>query len=322
MSAAMPTIHFGPGERWAFVSALAYTAVNVTLRVAAPTIDPALGSLLRALPLTLIAAVVVLGGGAREIRPASPEFLGWGLIGRLVLGAVLSLVLGNILYFLALTNGGLGVTVAGVQSGSVLGGLWIGLLLLRERPLRAQLAGAALIVAGLVAVGVAQTASVAALWWLGLLFALGAGTTYAVSNTLSRYVQRRRPVLFVTLLVGNLGGIVPLAAIVAARAAAGEQIAVDQGAVTAVLAAGLANAVALASLALAVRTAPVATVNSISSASIVFSFVASVLLFHEAGNAAMVAGIGLVTAGIVVAQIRRKAGARAGAAEKGPAATG
>jgi drug/metabolite transporter (DMT)-like permease len=303
----MPTIHFGPGERWAFVSALGYTAVNITLRLAAPSIDPALGSLLRLLPLTLIAAVVVAASGAREVRPPSPEFLGWGLVARLVIGGVISLVLGNILYFLALTNGGLGVTVAGVQAGSVLGGLWIGLLLLRERPIRAQLAGAALIVGGLAGVGIAQTATVAELWLLGLLFALGAGTTYAISNTLSRYVQRRRPVLFVTLLVGNLGGLVPLAAIVGARAGAGEHITVDQASATAVLAAGLANAVALASLALAVRSAPVATVNSISSASIVLSFVASVVLFHEAGTPAMVIGIGLVTAGIVVAQIRRAA---------------
>jgi len=305
MSLSMPTIHIGPGERWAFVSALAYTAVNVTLRLAAPTMDPALGSLLRLLPLTLIAAVIVLARGGREVRPAAPEFLGWGLIGRLVVGGVTSLVLGNILYFLALTNGGLGVTVAGVQAGSVLGGLWIGLLLLREQPPRAQLIGAGLIVAGLAGVGVAQTASIAALWWLGLLFALGAGTTYAVANTLSRYVQRRRPVLFVTLLVGNLGGLVPLAAIVGARAAAGERIAVDQASATAVLIAGLANAAALASLALAVRAAPVATVNSISSASIVFSFVASIVLFHEIGSPAMIVGIGLVAAGIVVAQIRR-----------------
>src|SRR6185295_3133379 len=214
-------------------------------------------------------------------------------------------VIGNTMYFLALTSGGLGVTVAGVQSGSVLGGLWIGLALLRERPLRVQLVGAAFIVAGLVGVGIAQTSDLATLWWLGLLFALGAGTTYAISNTLSRYVQRHRPVLFATLLIGNLGALVPLVAILAVRAAAGDRIVVDTSAATAVLAAGFANALAVASLALAVRTAPVATVNSISSASIVFSFVASVLVFHEAGSPAMVLGIALVTAGIVVAQIRR-----------------
>jgi len=300
----MPTIHFGPGERWAFVSALAYTAVNVMLRLAAPTIDPTLGSLLRLLPLTSIAIVVMLVRGSGEVRPSAPAFLGWGLVGRLVLGGVLALVIGNTMYFLALTDAGLGVTVAGVQSGSVLGGLWIGLLLLRERPLRAQVIGAAFIVAGLAGVGIAQTGNLAALWWLGLLFALGAGTTYAISNTLSRYVQQRRPVLFATLLIGNLGAIVPLVVILAARAAAGQHIVVDQGSVTAVLAAGVANALAVASLALAVRTAPVATVNSISSASIVFSFVASILLFNETGSPPMVVGIGLVTAGIVVAQIR------------------
>ena len=309
MSSEMPTFHFGAGERWAFVSALAYTAVNVTLRLAAPTIDPALGSLLRLLPLTFIAAAVMFVRGSREVRPAAPEFLGWGIVARLVLGGVTALVIGNTMYFLALTNGGLGVTVAGVQSGSVLGGLWIALVLLRERPLRAQLAGAALIVAGLVGVGIAQSGSLADLWWLGLLFALGAGTTYAISNTLSRYVQQRRPVLFATLLIGNLGAMVPLAAILAARAAAGGHIVVDQSAVTAVLAAGVANALAVASLSLAVRTAPVATVNSISSASIVFSFVASILLFHETGSLPMIVGIGLVTAGIVVAQIRGR-GAR------------
>jgi len=303
----MPTFHFGPGERWAFVSALAYTAVNVTLRVAAPTIDPALGSLLRLLPLTLIAVVVMLVRGTGEARPAAPEFLGWGLIGRLVAGGVIALVVGNTMYFLALTNGGLGVTVAGVQSGSVLGGLWIAFVLLRERPVRAQLLGAAFIVAGLVGVGIAQTGNLADLWWLGLLFALGAGTTYAISNTISRYVQRRRPVLFATLLIGNLGALVPLVAILVARAAAGDLIVVDQAGATAVIAAGFANAVAVASLALAVRTAPVATVNSISSASIVFSFVASIVLFDETGSLPMILGIALVTAGIVVAQIRRAA---------------
>ena len=301
----MPTFHLGPGERWAFVSALAYTAVNITLRLAAPKIDPALGSLLRLLPLTVIAFGVVLASGARELRPHAPEFLGWRLVAALVAGGASSLVIGNILNFLALTSGGLGVTVAGVQAGSVLGGLWIGLLALGERPWRAQLAAAALIVAGLVGVGIAQTSSLAETWLLGLLFALGAGTTYALANVLSRYVQVRRPVLFVTLAVSNLGGLVPLTLIVAGRATTGEAIAVDAPSAGAVLAAGLANAVALASLALAVRSAPVATVNTISSASIVFSFLGSVVLFQETGSLPMVAGILLVTAGIVVAQVRR-----------------
>jgi drug/metabolite transporter (DMT)-like permease len=288
------------------VSAIAYTIVNITLRVAAPTIDPALGSLVRLTPLAVIAWFVVAREGARELRPSLPAFLSWRLIGALLLGGSASLVLGNILFFNALTTGGLGIAIGGSQSGSVLGGLWIGYLALRERPRRAQLAGAALIVLGLVGIAFAQTTSVAGMWWLGLLFALGAGTTYALSNSISRLVQRQRPLLFVALAVSSLGGMVPLIAIVLGRAALGEHIAVDARSAGAVLFAGLANSVALASLALAVRAAPVAAVNTISSASIVFSFIASVVVFNESGSVPMVAGIALVTAGIVVAQLRRR----------------
>jgi drug/metabolite transporter (DMT)-like permease len=197
----------------------------------------------------------------------------------------------------------------------VLGGLWIGLLALRERPWREQLIGAGLIVAGLAGIAIAQTDNVEALWWLGLLAALAAGTTYALANALTRYVQQQRPLLFVTLAVTTIGGAIPLAVIVGVRALAGDHIAVDGASAGAVLLAGLANAVALASLALAVRHAEVATVNTISSASIVFSFVASVTVFGEIGTLPMVAGIVLITLGIVVAQVRRRSAPPAAASD-------
>ena len=304
----MTNFQFGVGERWAFVSAISYTVVNVTLRSAAPTIDPALGSLLRLLPLAVIAWFVVLRSGAHEFRPADPAFLGWRLIGALFAAGAVSFVLGNILYFLALTEGGLGITTAGAQAGSVLGGLWIGLLALGERPRRFPLLGAATVVAGLAAIGVAQTGGAHDFWWLGLLFALGAGTTYAVANVATGFVQRRRPILFVSLAGSNIGGLLPLLVIVGARWAADpSSVAVDPASAAAVLVAGCANAVALAGLAMAVRSTTVAATSTITSATIVFSFVASVILFQETGSPAMILGVLLVTAGIVVAQVRRGA---------------
>ena len=77
----MPSFQFGIGERWALVSAVGYTAVGVMLRVAAPTIDPVLGSLLRLIPVTLIAVAILYRTGAREVRPSRPEYIG----GRLIL---------------------------------------------------------------------------------------------------------------------------------------------------------------------------------------------------------------------------------------------
>src|SRR4029077_5523706 len=208
-------LHLGRGERWALVSAVAYTAVNVTLRSAAPTIDGALGSLIRLIPVAVIAWAFVARDGARDFRPSAPGFIGYRLIAALAAGGAGSFVIGNILYFSALREGGLGITAGGIQSGSVLGGIWMGFLFLRERPRRLQLAGAGLIIVGLIAIGWAQTTVLHDRWWLGLVLALTAGTTYALANTTARAVQRRGPLLWVTLAASSLGGMVPLATIVA-----------------------------------------------------------------------------------------------------------
>jgi drug/metabolite transporter (DMT)-like permease len=311
-------ISFGLGERWALVAAIAYTIVNVMLRAAAPSIDSALGSLIRLVPVLVVAWVIVARDGARAFRPAQPGFIGWRSIWLLVLGGSASFALGNILYFGALREGGLGITVAGVQGGLVMGGLWMSTLFLREPPRTGQLAGAGVLLVGLAAIGWAQSGgTVGALWWLGLVLALGAGTTYAAANAISRSVQRRRPLVFVTLAASSLGGIVPLAVIVAARElSAPGSVHVDAASAGAVFLAGFANAVALGGLAMAVRHASVASVNTISSGSIVLSFAASVLIFGETGSLPMVAGMVLVTAGILVAQIRR-----GGAAPAAPAGT-
>ena len=306
----MTTFQFGLGERWALVAAIAYTIVNVMLRAAAPSIDSALGSLIRLIPVLVVAWVIVLREGAREFRPSRPEFIGVRPIILLLVGGSASFVLGNILYFGALREGGLGITVGGVQGGVVVGGLWMGSLFLRELPRIAQLGGAAIVILGLGAIGWAQTgASVGELWWLGLLFALGAGTTYAAANAISRSVQRRRPLVFITLAASSLGGIVPLALIVGARElSAPGTVMGDASSAGAVFLAGFANAVALGGLAMAVRHAPVASVNTISSGNVVLSFVASVFIFGETGSLPMIAGMVLVTAGILVAQIRRGGG--------------
>ena len=303
----MSALQFGLGERWALVAAIAYTIVNVMLRAAAPSIDSALGSLIRLVPVLIVALAVVARDGARAFRPAAPAFIGWRPIALLVFGGSASFVLGNILYFGALREGGLGITVAGLQAGLVVGGLWMSSLFLREPPRLGQLAGAGILMVGLVAIGWAQTGgSVGSLWWLGLLFALGAGTTYAAANAISRSVQRRKPLVFVTLAASSLGGIVPLAVIVAVRElSAPGSVHADAGSAGAVFLAGFANAIALGGLAMAVRHASVASVNTISSGSIVLSFAASVVIFGETGSLPMVAGMVLVTAGILVAQLRR-----------------
>lgn len=296
----------GLGERWALLGAASYTAVNVMLRAAAArNIDPFLGSMLRLVPVFLLAWGVVLITGRREVRPRDPAFLGWPFMLGLIFGGFTSFLVGNVFFFQALADGGLGITVNAVQGGVVFGGIALAYTTLGERPRREQLVGAALLGLGLASVAIAQLGTPRELWYLGLIFALLAGASYAMTNVLTRRVQRVRPVLFVTLAATSLGGLVPLAIVVLARAGWDPGLVLDGIApetVAAILAAGCANAFALIGLTQAMKYSDVATTNTISSSQIAFSFAASVLLFGESGSPAMVIGVALVVAGIVIAQ--------------------
>ena len=311
-------IRIGLGERWAIVAAICYTLVNVTLRAAAPHIDPFLGSMLRQLPVALLAWGVVLATGRREFAPRSPAFLGWRFIGALLAGGFMSFFIGNVFFFGALADGGLGITVNSVQAGSVFAGIALAVLLLHEWPRREQIAGAVIIAIGLAFVAFAQLGTPSSRWYVGLILAALAGSCYAVSNVMTRLVQRARPILFVTLAGTSLGGFGALFVAVLYRAGFDPVRAfasLDTPTLAAVLLAGVANALALIGLTQAMKYTDVATTNTLSSSQIVFSFLASVLFFQETGSLPMVVGVVLVVAGIVVAQMdrsRRRADAAAG----------
>ena len=165
--------------------------------------------------------------------------------------------------------------------------------------------------AGLALVALAQLGGLRGGWYLGLALAVGSGLCYATANVTMRAAQRTRPSLFVTLAGTALGGLVPLGLAVLARAGwdVGAALGgVDLGTALAVLLAGAANALALIGLARALSYADVATVNTLSSSQVLWSFLAGVLLFGEVGSPVMIAGVVCVVAGIVVAQTDRSRG--------------
>ncbi|MDH4334823.1 MAG: DMT family transporter [Chloroflexota bacterium] len=295
----------GRGETWALITALAYTATNLLLRAAAVHIDPWLGSMLRQVPVFAFAWGAVVIGRRAEVWPWSSRFLGWQFAIALIVGGTISFVIGNLFYFNALATGGLGVTASGAQAGIILTALVAGLVALGERPSRQMIAGAAVLVGGLALIGLARGASVDG-WLTGLAFALGAGASYAISNVLTRLVQRTRPTTFVALAGTSLGGLVPLLLIQVIRGGGNPIDGADAAQVLIVLAAGCFNAVALLGIVQSMRSTTVAIASSIQSSTVVFSYVAAVILFAESRVPLMVAGVVTVAVGIVISQLGRR----------------
>jgi drug/metabolite transporter (DMT)-like permease len=295
----------GRGESWALITALAYTATNLLLRAAAVEIDPWLGSMLRQVPVFALAWGAVIIGRRAEVVPWSTRFLGWQFALALIVGGTVSFVIGNLFYFNALATGGLGVTASGAQAGIILTALVLGLLTLGERPSRQVLAGAAVLVAGLSLIGLARGAAVDG-WLAGLAFALGAGASYAISNVLTRLVQRTRPTTFVALAGTSFGGLVPLLLIQVIRGGGNPIDGADAEQVLIVLAAGCFNALALLGIVQSMRYTTVAIASSIQSSTVVFSYVAAVILFAESSVPLMVAGVAAVAVGVVISQLGRR----------------
>ena len=296
----------GPGETWAIITALSYTTVNVLLRAAAVEIDPWLGSMLRQVPVALLAWFAVLWIDRGAITPSSDRFLGWPTLAGLVFAGFTSFVVGNVLFFGALANGGLGVAAAGAQGAVVVAGA-LGSVVLGERPSRQAWIGITVVVIGLYFIATAQGGG-SGPWVLGVLLAIGAGSAYAISNLVTRTVQRRRAALWVTLAANSLGGLGVLLVIQIVRGGGNPIAGADANQLWIVLLAGCVNALALIGIAQSLRHISVAASSAIQTATVVFSFLAAVLIFAEYATWPMVVGVTAVAAGILVASLRRRAG--------------
>jgi drug/metabolite transporter (DMT)-like permease len=304
---------FGVGERWAWASMLAYAFASVLYRASAAHIDPWLGSLVRMLPTLVVASIVLAWRGFPGLRPSSDTYIGIKAIVGLMVGGVVSYALGNVWYFLALSNGGLAITQNAVQAGVIWAGIALSLLVLREAPRREQVLGVVIVTSGIAVISASQLGGARNSWVAGLLFAVGAGSCYAVANVLIRSVQRRRDALFATVVCGAVGGFLPLAAIAGVRLIVepdGMLSGLRPYDVVAVLVAGSANILGTAGMTQAVRRIHVTTSNSIGAAGLVLSAVASGGLFGEVLPPLMVIGLLGVLAGVLVAQAGGRAGAR------------
>lgn len=296
------------GQAYALLAVAAYATVNALLRLVAGEIDPFLGSLVRQLPLLLLATTALLVLRPHVLRRSAPEFLGTRWVLVLLASGMVSFALGNVALFGALDLGGLVVASAGAQAGMALGGALLSLVVLREPPSRAQLVGVAVVLIGLsVFAAPAFEGAKDPGWGVGVLLAILAGVCYTVANTASRGVQRRPGTFLAALGLTNIGGALLLGIIVAIRFGGDPQRILDelgQGRVVILLLAGAVNAVALASVTLAVRHTTVTVVSTTQSLVLVAGVLIGWLAFGEPVGPTTFIGAAIILVGVLISHLR------------------
>ncbi|MCC6270341.1 MAG: DMT family transporter [Microbacteriaceae bacterium] len=297
------------GALLALLAAASYATVNALLRSVAADVDPFAGSLIRQLPLLVIATTALIVLRPAALRPRAVEFIGAKWVIILMGAGVVSFLVGNVFLFSGLNWVGLAVATAASQGGIVVGGTLISALVLREPPTRWQLIGVIIVAVGLVAVATPGFADVQGgiLAILGFAFSFGAGVCYTIANAASRTVQRRPRTFITALAMTNIGGIIALTIAVAVRSGGRFDLvysALSPSQMLVLLLAGTVNAVALGSITLAVRFTTVTAVSALSSLVIVFGIILAWLVFQEDIAVPVIIGAGIIIAGVVVAQKR------------------
>lgn len=297
------------GALLALLAAASYATVNALLRSVAADVDPFAGSLIRQIPLLVIATAALIILRPTALRPRSVDFIGSRMVAMLMVAGVISFLVGNVFLFIGLDWVGLAVATAASQGGIVVGGTVVSALVLREPPNRWQVIGISIVAVGLLVVASPSFGSVqgGGLAILGFVFSLSAGVCYTISNAASRTVQRRPRTFISALAMTNLGGVIALTVAVAIRSGGRFDLvysALSASQIFILILAGTVNAVALASVTLAVRFTTVTAVSALSSLVIVFGIVIAWLVFHEEIAVAVVVGAAIIIVGVVLAQLR------------------
>ncbi len=301
----------GKGELLALAGALSYATVNALQRSVAKGIDPYVGSLIRQIPLFLMATIFIVVVRPVNIRRHSDNYLGASTLSLLFCAGVASFCIGNILLFAGLNWVGLAVAVAASQGGLVLGGAGISTFVMKEPPSGWQKIGIVVVACGIAVTAAPALISVrqGTLAILGFGASFAAGVFFTVSNAASRTVQKKGGTFLVALAVTNIGGVFALAFAVFVRAHGTfnqlwHELTSHQ--LLVLLCAGCVNAVAIASVTLAVKFTNVANVSMILSLVLVFGLFTAWIVFGESISITFLLGATAVLGGVLLGQLGPK----------------
>ena len=180
------------GEPWALGTVLGYASANIFDGAGVKLAGPFIGPLLRGLPSLALGVILMAKHGTlNQLRPGSPQYIGRRPILAFAAAGVISTI-GLFLYYLAMSFGGVSITVP-VQETYVIWGTLIAWIFLHERIHRFALGGVVLIFAGLIALSFGQSRGqpISPHWYWAIPLGLATALTYGISGVLWRDGQLR-----------------------------------------------------------------------------------------------------------------------------------
>jgi drug/metabolite transporter (DMT)-like permease len=311
----MAKIRQSGGEFWAIGSMLGYASANIFDRLAVTGGDPLVGPFLRGLP-SLVLGVVLMWKHRTwdELRRGSPNYIGRRAIAPFMWAGVLS-TLGLFLYYFAIRLGGVILTIPLLETWVIWGTLAAWLMLGEE------LRGFLLIGWGLIALGLAALVygqlhghDLSHGWYWTLPLALLAAVSYGVSGVLWRDGQLRGAHQSTAILlqfvssvgVGLIGLLVTGRGIVLLNTP-------WRSLVNFLTSGVLSGVIAIYCIFTALRLLEVARVYAFSSLTPLTAALFARFFLHESLNAATLAGVVIICAGVILSQIiRSQSAARQG----------
>jgi len=266
-----------------------------------------MGTALRGLP-SLAMGIILLWKHRtfNQLRPGSPHYIGLRTILAFVVAGVIS-TFGLCLYYLALSLGGVTITVP-VQETYVIWGTLIAWIFLQERLHRFALGGVVLIFVGLVGLSAGQLRGqpISPHWFWAIPLALTTALTYGISGVLWRDGQLRGAhqsvaifLQFVTSVAVAFAGLIVAGRIPTLHGATWRGVG-------AFLASGvLSGVLAIYCMFTALRLMAVARVYAFSSLTPLVATLFAHFFLHEFLNGLMLAGIVLVSIGVILTQVFR-----------------
>jgi drug/metabolite transporter (DMT)-like permease len=295
------------GEPWALGSVLGYSSANIFDRVAVVQADPLIGPVLRGLPSLALGLILMWKHRTlNQLRPSSPQYIGFRPILSFVAAGIIS-TFGLFMYYLAMSLGGVTITIP-VQETYVIWGTLIAWIFLHERIHRYALGGVVLIFVGLLGLSFGQSRGhpISPHWYWAIPLALTTALTYGVSGVLWRDGQLRGAhqsvaifLQFITSVAVGFVGLVASGRLPTLQAATWRPL-------VALLASGVLSGVfAIYCMFTALRLMAVARVYAFSSLTPLVATLFAHFFLHEFLNGLMLAGIVLVSIGVILTQVFR-----------------